>query len=152
MRRLSRQQQHPRLDGDRTCGWRRQDGMGQRRSPGRSRTRAGGGVMSIVVAEGKPAVRGWRSFFQDMSLHRAALSLLVAAILLLVLYPFGRMLFRTLYNNGAFPLVASVEALTAPCLGRMVHDTSIDLCASEAVACAHAYLYAWIKERQDAGC
>src|SRR3546814_1258264 len=111
MRRLSRQQQHPRLDGDRTCGWRRQDGMGQRRSPGRSRTRAGGGVMSIVVAEGKPAVRGWRSFFQDMSLHRAAVSILVAAILLLVLYPVGRMLFRTIYDNRSDEHTSDLQSL-----------------------------------------
>jgi iron(III) transport system permease protein len=85
-----------------------------------------------------------------MTPYRAAVTILAVTILVLVLYPLGRMLVRTIYADGQIQTDSFVRIITAPWLWGMIQDTGITVVASGALALIFASLFAWLNERTDA--
>ena len=76
--------------------------------------------------------------------------LTVSLLFLLILYPIGRMLVRTFYNNGHADFSAATRLLSEPWLTPVLLNTAIAIGISTILAVALGATLAWLNERTDA--
>jgi iron(III) transport system permease protein len=80
-----------------------------------------------------------------------AVALLAVVVAFMVLYPLGRILASTFFQDNRLQFDQVVQVVTAPWFGNMLQDTAIVVGTSGILALCIASVFAWINERTDAG-
>ncbi len=77
--------------------------------------------------------------------------LAMAFFAILIVYPLGRIVFRTFIQDGQFSLADVISVFSAPWLPTVLFNTVVVVGVSTVIAVAVGVVLAWVNERTDAG-
>lgn len=94
----------------------------------------------------------WRRWFLEQGTAvRALVIIFAAALLILLVYPIGRMVGRAFFPNGALDLSAFERTVAQPWFWPTLGDTLLVVGVAAVIALVVASVLAWLNERTDAG-